>query len=102
MRINPRGRAAFIAALAMLASTTGVAATAPLTLDDALRIFRTRGFDLIIADASIASAAGDVTIAKSVANPSLSAKDAAAQTLAEWLARPESDRFRFDPAHPNR
>ncbi|HZT73242.1 MAG TPA: dTDP-4-dehydrorhamnose 3,5-epimerase [Terriglobales bacterium] len=43
-----------------------------------------------------------IGIAWPVANPSLSAKDAAAQTLAEWLARPESDRFRFDPAHPNR
>lgn len=72
MRVTPRGRAAFIAALTVLASTTGVAATAPLTLDDALRIFRTRGFDLLIADASIAAASGDVTIAQSIANPSLS------------------------------
>jgi len=31
-----------------------------------------------------------------VAGPMLSAKDAGAQTLAEWLERPESDRFRFD------
>jgi dTDP-4-dehydrorhamnose 3,5-epimerase len=34
-------------------------------------------------------------IAWPVAQPSLSKKDAEAQTLAEWLARPESDRFRY-------
>jgi len=45
---------------------------AVLTLNDALRIFRERGFDLAIANASIASAQGDVTIAGAVANPSLS------------------------------
>jgi dTDP-4-dehydrorhamnose 3,5-epimerase len=33
-----------------------------------------------------------------VAEPALSAKDVEAQTLAEWLARPESDTFRLDPA----
>ena len=31
-----------------------------------------------------------------VRNPILSPKDAAAQTLAEWLARPESDAFRYE------
>lgn len=31
-----------------------------------------------------------------VASPLLSAKDAGAQTLARWLERPESDRFRFE------
>jgi outer membrane protein, heavy metal efflux system len=41
-------------------------------LDDALARFRSHGFDLIIAEATVASAAGDLTIAKSVANPSLS------------------------------
>jgi len=30
-------------------------------------------------------------------NPVLSEKDRTAQTLAEWLARPESDRFRYEP-----
>lgn len=30
-----------------------------------------------------------------VANPILSAKDEQAQTLAQWLARPESDRFKY-------
>jgi outer membrane protein, heavy metal efflux system len=45
---------------------------APLTLDDALRLFRQRGFDLIIADASVASAEADVTSARAIANPSFS------------------------------
>ena len=30
-------------------------------------------------------------------DPDLSPKDAAAGTLAEWLARPESDAFRVSP-----
>ncbi len=34
-------------------------------------------------------------IAWPVKDPLLSDRDAKAQTLAEWLARPESDRFRF-------
>lgn len=45
---------------------------APLTLHDALERFRSGAFDLIIADASIASAKADVTVAGAVANPSLS------------------------------
>jgi cobalt-zinc-cadmium efflux system outer membrane protein len=44
----------------------------PLTLDTALQRFRTRAFDLIIADASVASASADVTVAGAIANPSLS------------------------------
>jgi dTDP-4-dehydrorhamnose 3,5-epimerase len=37
-----------------------------------------------------------------LSDPILSAKDAAAQTLQEWLARPEADNFRFEagPAAP--
>src|ERR1700680_3840352 len=45
---------------------------APLTLDAALQRFRTRAFDLIIADASIASATADVTVAGATPNPLLS------------------------------
>ena len=33
-----------------------------------------------------------------VADPQLSDRDRNAQALAEWLARPESDRFRMDPS----
>lgn len=36
-------------------------------------------------------------IAWPVKNPILSDKDKRAQTLAEWLARPESDLFRYEP-----
>ena len=42
-----------------------------LTLDDAIRIFRTHGFDLLIAEASVASAEGDVASARQIYNPNL-------------------------------
>jgi cobalt-zinc-cadmium efflux system outer membrane protein len=57
----------FLAALA-------VAVLPPvLTIDEAVRIFRERGFDLLIADAQVAAAEGDVGAAGAVANPQLSA-----------------------------
>ena len=45
---------------------------ARLTLADALRILRERGLDLLIADAAIASAEGDVTVAGAIQNPNVS------------------------------
>jgi cobalt-zinc-cadmium efflux system outer membrane protein len=42
-----------------------------LTLDDALRIFRARGFDLLIADAAVKFAEGDEVAAGAVPNPGL-------------------------------
>jgi cobalt-zinc-cadmium efflux system outer membrane protein len=42
-----------------------------LTLDDALRIFRQRGLDLLIAEAAVQSAAGDLRSARQVYNPNL-------------------------------
>jgi cobalt-zinc-cadmium efflux system outer membrane protein len=42
-----------------------------VTLADALRIFRERGFDLIIAEAQVDSAEGDVKVAGAVPNPSV-------------------------------
>lgn len=45
-----------------------------LTLADATRIFRERGLDLLIADAAVASAEGDLRAAGAVANPQLSAQ----------------------------
>ena len=42
---------------------------AHLSLADALRIFRERGFDLLLADAAVAGAEGDLTIAKAFPNP---------------------------------
>ena len=45
---------------------------AQLSLDEALRIFRTRGLDLLIAEAAVASAEGDARIANAVPNPDVS------------------------------
>jgi cobalt-zinc-cadmium efflux system outer membrane protein len=42
---------------------------ATLTLDDALRMFRARGFDLLIADAAVMSAEAEERIAHAVPNP---------------------------------
>jgi len=43
-----------------------------LTLRRALEIFRERGFDLLVAEANVRSAEGDLVIASSIANPGLS------------------------------
>lgn len=43
-----------------------------LTLGKALEIFRARGFDLLVADANVLSASGDLTIAGGLPNPGLS------------------------------
>ena len=57
-----------------LVAAIALAALPPvLTMDDALRIFRERGFDLLIAEAQIAAAEGDATAARAFANPQLSA-----------------------------
>ena len=45
---------------------------ARLTLEDALKILREHGLDLLIADAAIASAEGDVTVAGAIQNPNVS------------------------------
>ncbi len=65
--------------LTALAGTPLRAAEAPspelpatLDLDRALSLFRARGFDLLIADAAVAAAEGDLASAGAVANPSLS------------------------------
>ncbi len=44
-----------------------------LTLDEALRIFRTRGLDLLIADANMRNAEGAVKVAGAVPNPTFNA-----------------------------
>src|SRR5438105_1632621 len=59
----------------MLALALAVAAAplpSPLTLPEALRIFRERGFDLLLAEASVESARGELETASAVANPQLS------------------------------
>src|SRR5512146_184991 len=43
-----------------------------VTLDDALKIFRQRGLDLLIADAAVTNAEGDVKVAGAVPNPNWS------------------------------
>ena len=43
-----------------------------VTLDDALKIFRQRGLDLLIADAAVTGAEGDLKIAGAVPNPNWS------------------------------
>lgn len=43
-----------------------------LTLEEAIRIFRTRGLDLMIADAAIMSAEGDIQSASAIYNPNVS------------------------------
>jgi outer membrane protein, heavy metal efflux system len=53
-----------------------------VTFDDALRIFRERGLDLLIAEASVRSAEGDARIAHSFNNPSFSAGGAYTWDLA--------------------
>jgi cobalt-zinc-cadmium efflux system outer membrane protein len=45
---------------------------AKLRLDEALQIFRARGLDLLIAEAAITNAEGDLRIARQIYNPNLS------------------------------
>jgi cobalt-zinc-cadmium efflux system outer membrane protein len=42
-----------------------------LTLEDALRVFRARSFDLVIAQAAVASAEGDLLVASMIPNPAV-------------------------------
>jgi cobalt-zinc-cadmium efflux system outer membrane protein len=42
-----------------------------MTMDDALKLFRERGFDLLLSDAQVAMALGDERAAHAVANPQL-------------------------------
>ncbi len=44
----------------------------PLTLEEAVDIFRTHGFDLLLADAAVASARGDLVAASAFPNPLVS------------------------------
>jgi outer membrane protein, heavy metal efflux system len=45
----------------------------PLTLEVAVRLFHERGLDVLIAEAAVGSAEGDVQVAGAIPNPSLSA-----------------------------
>jgi outer membrane protein, heavy metal efflux system len=55
-----------------IALSAVTARAAPLTLDDAIRIFRISGFDLLIANANLDSARTDEQIAAALPNPSFS------------------------------
>src|SRR5262249_51967628 len=57
-----------------------------LSLDDALRSFRTRGLDLLISDANVRSAEGAVDAAGAVANPGFSASVGNALSFADTNA----------------
>ena len=54
------------------ATAEDVALPATLTLDEAMRTFKTRGLDLLLADAQVTRAEGDVLAARAVANPNVS------------------------------
>ena len=56
----------------LLAALVLAALPSVVTMEDALRIFRERGFDLLIAEAEIAAAQGDVAAARAIPNPQLS------------------------------
>ena len=56
----------------LIALSAVTAGAAPLTLDEAIRIFRTSGFDLLIANANVESARADEQIAAALPNPSFS------------------------------
>jgi cobalt-zinc-cadmium efflux system outer membrane protein len=75
-------RLAFLACIALVLAIVSVAGQADadvvpapqelpdvLTLTEALRLFRTRGLDLLIADAAMRSAEGAVKIANAIPNP---------------------------------
>jgi cobalt-zinc-cadmium efflux system outer membrane protein len=79
------------------AARAEVVPTAPelpqrLGLDEALRMFQTRGLDLLIADASVRSAEGGVAIAGAVPNPVVSANFGYAFTYATNRASLENCR----------
>ncbi|WP_176067512.1 TolC family protein [Anaeromyxobacter diazotrophicus] len=72
-----------------------------LTLEEASRLFRERGLDLLLADAAVASAEGDLSAAGAVANPQLSASYGRSRTFGDcvdvqgnpsacgWLPQPQ-------------
>jgi cobalt-zinc-cadmium efflux system outer membrane protein len=89
--LRRRSICSLIALVALLAAAQGARANVvppptelpqTLSLDEALRIFRKRGLDLLIADAATRSAEGAVKIAGAVPNPGFSASVGNAFTYA--------------------
>jgi cobalt-zinc-cadmium efflux system outer membrane protein len=64
-------RIIFVAILGTAHAQPTATLPAQLSLDDALRIFRERGLDLIIAEAAVASADGDLRAAGAIPNPAV-------------------------------
>jgi cobalt-zinc-cadmium efflux system outer membrane protein len=80
MKKLPRRRAAFVAAAIAFLTRNTFAAAPPLTLEDALGIFRVSAFDLLVADTAVAAARAEVVIAGAVPNPALSLARGASST----------------------
>ena len=55
------------------AARTEAPLPSPLSLGQAVALFRQDGFDLLVADADVEAASGDVTVATAVANPTATA-----------------------------
>ena len=62
----------FVAILAAALAQDRPPLPSPLALPEALRIFRERGFDLLLAGQQVESAQGDLEVAGAIANPQLS------------------------------
>jgi len=95
MTIHFTSRRAACAALLMFLTALRASAEAPrdpLTLDEALRIFRASGFDLLIADAAVAAARADEQIAGAVPNPSLALASGTSSTYDRSLCAGCSNR----------
>jgi cobalt-zinc-cadmium efflux system outer membrane protein len=100
--MRSRALASFSAVLVLIAGTTASAETAnnpavpqpvqlphTLRLESALQIFRERGLDLLIADAAVESAQGDLRIARGFTNPALTL--GYGRSIAKRLGDPEAD-----------
>src|SRR5260221_81405 len=61
-----------VAILALAAGQEPPALPSPLTLSEAMRIFRERGFDLLISQQQVESAQSDLETAGAIANPQIS------------------------------
>ena len=92
------GTAALLCVLSVLnsarADTPGDSVPPPptlpahLALDEALRIFRATGLDLLVAEAQVRSAEGDARIARSINNPDLSVGVGRALTNCDGCSAP--------------
>jgi cobalt-zinc-cadmium efflux system outer membrane protein len=75
-RVPPLHWALFLALIAAASSASAAPPPVPnipsrLTLEDALRIFRAHGLDLVIAEAAVAGAEADVRTAGAIPNPTV-------------------------------